>query len=98
MPFAHDYCSSILRLRYSCSLIHIVLCLRLYYNSSLLNNDVFMYCQLPDTEGMGSVAVGVLVSSLVVFGAIVSTMLYFIMCFDDELGKLRIIITLPCQY
>ena len=57
-----------------------------------------MYCPLPDTEGMGYVAVGVLVSSLVVFGAIVATMLYFIMCFDDELGKLRIIITLPCQY
>ena len=74
-----------------------MLCFRLYFNSSLLNNDLFMYCPLPDTEGMGYVAVGVLVSSLAVFGVIIATMLYFIMCFDDELGKLNIIITLPCQ-
>ena len=75
-----------------------MLCLRLYFNSSLLNNDVFMYCPLPDTEGMGYVAVGVLVSSLVVFGAIIATMLYFIVCFDDKLGKLSIILVWPtCQ-
>ena len=46
-----------------------------------------MYRPLPDTDEMGSLSFGALLSALVVFCGIIATILYFIVCFDDELGK-----------